>query len=90
MDDAARVLVIEDEQAIRDAVVVALRAGGYAVDAAADGDRAVATLQTFRPDLEIVDVMLPTTDGFTLGGPCIASPICRSSSSPRATGLVIG
>lgn len=58
--------MIEDERAIRDAVVVALRAAGYVVDAAADGDRAAATVDAFRPDLVILDVMLPTTGGFTL------------------------
>ena len=80
MYDAARVLVIEDEQAIRDAVVVALRSAGYVLDAAVDGDRAVATLQTFRPDLVILDVMLPTTDGFTRARARFVSPTCRSSS----------
>jgi len=66
MSAPARVLLLEDEATIREAVIAALHDAGYVVHAAADGADLDATVEAFRPDLAIFDVMLPTTDGFTL------------------------
>src|SRR5689334_21245689 len=58
-----RVLVVEDERAIADAVAARLRAEGFAVDTAADGPAGVAAARRTRPDLVVLDIMLPGFDG---------------------------
>jgi two-component system alkaline phosphatase synthesis response regulator PhoP len=61
--DAATILVVDDEQPIVDLVASYLTAEGYAVHRAFDGPSALATARTTRPDLVILDVMLPGLDG---------------------------
>jgi two-component system, OmpR family, response regulator len=63
---AARVLVVEDADAIRAAVHSALRDAGYEVLGRPDGQQLESDLARFRPDLVILDVMLPGRDGFIL------------------------
>ncbi len=63
---AARILVIEDSDAIRLAVVTALSAQGFDVAGSADGEDLEARLPRDGPDLVILDVMLPGRDGFEL------------------------
>ncbi|MFE0104019.1 response regulator transcription factor [Streptomyces sp. NPDC059009] len=58
-----RVLVVEDDPTIVDAIAVRLRAEGFVVQTAADGPSAVDTAQAWQPDLLILDVMLPGFDG---------------------------
>ncbi|HEX3790702.1 MAG TPA: response regulator transcription factor [Pseudonocardiaceae bacterium] len=65
---AARVLVIEDAEAIRAAVRAALRDHGLDVLDRPNGRELEADLRQFRPDLVVLDVMLPGRDGFTLLG----------------------
>ena len=66
MSSQARVLVVEDSDAIRTAVLAALRDAGYAVSGAVDGSGIERDLDTFRPDLVVLDVLLPGRDGFAL------------------------
>lgn len=61
-----RVLLVEDEDAIRLSVVSALRDAGYAAEGRADGRDLIASLTAYRPDLVLLDVMLPGRDGFAL------------------------
>jgi DNA-binding response OmpR family regulator len=65
---AARILMVEDSDAIRLPVVTALTAHGFTVDGAADGSDLEHRLPAFAPDLVILDVMLPGRDGFALLG----------------------
>ena len=65
---AARILMVEDSDAIRLPVATALSAHGFAVAAAADGSDLEHRLRQFGPDLVILDVMLPGRDGFALLG----------------------
>jgi DNA-binding response OmpR family regulator len=60
---SVRIVVIEDEQAIRRGVVDALRASGYEVAEAGDGDRGL--VEAIRPgvDLVLLDLLLPRRDG---------------------------
>ena len=58
-----RIAVIEDEATIADAVAARLRAEGFDVEVARDGIGGVALCQSFRPDLVVLDLMLPGLDG---------------------------
>jgi two-component system OmpR family response regulator len=62
----ARILIVEDTEAIRAAVWSALRDSGYEVLARPDGRELEADLAQFRPDLVVLDIMLPGRDGFQL------------------------
>ena len=62
----ARILVVEDSDAIRLPVVAALAAQGFELAAAADGIDLESLLPSFAPDLVILDVMLPGRNGFEL------------------------
>jgi two-component system, OmpR family, response regulator len=62
----ARILVVEDETTIREAVATALADAGYAVNDQADGARIRELAGSFRPDLAILDIALPGPDGLSL------------------------
>ncbi|ACZ18330.1 two component transcriptional regulator, winged helix family [Thermanaerovibrio acidaminovorans DSM 6589] len=59
-----RILVVEDEEGIREILSEAFRRQGYTVMCAADGDQAVDLALTAVPDLIILDLMLPKMDGW--------------------------
>ena len=59
----SRVLVVEDEAAIANAIASRLRAEGFAVELATDGPSAVSLAEQLAPDLIVLDVMLPGFDG---------------------------
>jgi two-component system OmpR family response regulator len=61
-----RVLVVDDEPSITDAVATAFRYEGFETTEAGTGRAAVKEIDDFRPDLIILDVMLPDQDGIEL------------------------
>jgi two-component system OmpR family response regulator len=61
-----RVLVVEDEARLAEQVAAALEGAGYAVDRAADGERADFLAQTERYDAVLLDLGLPKIDGLSL------------------------
>jgi two-component system response regulator MtrA len=60
----ATILVVDDEQIVREVVVRYLERDGYQTLEAPDGDRARELVTTANPDLVVLDVMLPELDGF--------------------------
>ena len=58
-----RVLVVEDEPTVADVVVRYLKRDGHDVEVAADGAAALRAFDSFRPDLIVLDLMLPEIDG---------------------------
>jgi two-component system OmpR family response regulator len=63
-DGAASLLVVDDEPNIRELLSASLRFAGFRVSAVASGAEAVAAVARSRPDLVVLDVMLPDMDGF--------------------------
>ena len=59
-------LIIEDDRAIADFVARGLREAGFAVDVAADGEEGLAAALEQKPDVAIVDLMLPRRDGLSV------------------------
>src|SRR5204863_9993435 len=62
----ARILLVSDEPEILKATGQVLREWGYTVDEAADGPTALSLARKSRPDLVLVDLMMPVMDGWTL------------------------
>ncbi len=61
---SAHLLVVDDEPNILELLSVSLRFAGFEVTTAADGEQALARARELRPDLLVLDVMLPRLDGF--------------------------
>lgn len=62
----ADILIAEDDADVRKWLSVALETEGYAVDTAENGVSALEAVRRKRPDLLILDVMMPACDGFTV------------------------
>jgi len=97
-DQIPRVLVVDDEPSIRELVQVALKFHGCAVATAATGNDALRLAASERPDLIVLDIMLPDIDGFEVvrrlraGGDEV--PVifltARDTTSDTVTGLALG
>ena len=61
-----RVLVADDDRAVRESLVRALNLEGYVVSAASDGAKALEMIGVEQPDALVLDVMMPTIDGLTV------------------------
>ena len=58
-----KILVVDDEPAVRDSLERALRLEGYEIGLAADGAQALAAISADGPDAVVLDVMMPHVDG---------------------------
>ena len=93
-----RVLVVDDEANITDLVATALRYEGFDVEVACNGTDALRSAETFRPDLVVLDVMLPDRDGFAVVKRLRADghhvPVvfltARDSTEEKVKGLTVG
>ena len=93
-----RILVAEDEQTILDLLSASLRHAGFEVIEALDGDEALRLARTERPDVLLLDVMMPGHDGFevvrTLRSEGINAPVlfvtARDATQDKVRGLSDG
>ncbi len=93
-----RVLVVDDEPNIVDVVSMALRYQGFAVESAGTGAAALTAVADFKPDLMVLDVMLPDMEGFDvakrLGAQHARVPIiyltARDTTDDKVRGLTLG
>ena len=69
-----KILVVDDDPDIRQVANIILTARGYQVVQAKDGEEGLAMLRQERPDLMILDLLMPRKDGFT---------VCRELKDPR-------
>jgi len=60
------ILVVEDEETVQETLAYNLEQEGYQVMTAADGEEALSLLRRYRPDLVILDIMLPKLDGLAV------------------------
>ena len=60
------VLVVEDEPSLQETLVYNLEKEGYAVEAVGDGREALDLVRSLKPDLIVLDLMLPGLDGFEI------------------------
>ncbi|MDQ1394917.1 MAG: two-component system, OmpR family, response regulator [Acidimicrobiaceae bacterium] len=94
----ARVLVVDDQESITDLLATALRYEGFIVQVAASGLDAMTKVADFRPELIILDVMLPDFDGFEvhrrLRVDNVAVPVlflsARDGTDDKVRGLTMG
>lgn len=93
-----RILVVDDDQAVRESLRRSLAFNGYTVDLASDGAEALDRIREDRPDAVVLDVMMPRVDGLEvcreLRGAGDDLPIlmltARDSVSERVAGLDAG
>jgi len=93
-----RILVVDDESAVREAIRDGLEFEGYQVDTAADGLGALEQIARQAPDVVVLDVMMPGMDGLTmlrrLRSVDPAMPVllltARDTVGDRVTGLDLG
>jgi two-component system, OmpR family, response regulator len=98
MADAHRILVVDDEPNILDVLTMALRFQGFEVETAATGEQALAAAASFKPQLMVLDIMLPDMEGFEvarrLGAQRAQVPIvfltARDATEDKIRGLTIG
>jgi two-component system OmpR family response regulator len=92
------VLVVDDEPNIADVISMALRYEGFEVETAANGTDALAAVNSYRPHLMVLDIMLPDMEGFEvarrLGGERAELPIvfltARDTQEDKIRGLTTG
>jgi two-component system, OmpR family, response regulator len=98
MTDANRILVVDDEPSILDVLSMALRFQGFEIETAATGEQALAAAAAFKPQLMVLDIMLPDMEGFEvarrLGARRAEIPIifltARDATEDKIRGLTIG
>ncbi|MCU1593803.1 MAG: Two component signal transduction transcriptional regulator, winged helix family [Frankiales bacterium] len=94
----ARLLVVDDEPNIVELLSASLRFAGFEVETAAGGLEAVETARTFRPDLMVLDVMMPGLDGFgvvrRLRQEGVRTPVvfltAKDATEDKVAGLTLG
>jgi two-component system response regulator ResD len=80
MVPVAKILVVDDEPNIREVVGLYLRRDGHAVVSAADGEQALELYRRSRPDLVVLDLMLPKVSGLE---------VCRRIQAQRRVPLIM-
>ena len=96
--DPVRILVVDDDRAVRESLRRSLSFNGYTVDLAEDGVEALEAINNERPDALVLDVMMPRLDGLEVCRPLRSTgddlPIlvltARDSVSERVSGLDAG
>ena len=93
-----RAVVVDDEESLTDLVSMALRYEGWEVRSAGEGQKALTVVREFRPDVIVLDIMLPDIDGLTvlsrLRSAGNDAPIlfltAKDSLDDRVAGLTVG
>jgi two-component system OmpR family response regulator len=97
-EGATRILVVDDDPSITELVGTVLRYEGFEVAAASTGREALSSIERFRPDLVVLDVMLADLDGFEVTrrlrseakGVPIVFLTARDATEDKVSGLALG
>src|SRR5687767_1873014 len=91
------ILVVEDEPALRDTLTYNLKKDGFTVETVGDGHSAIEAARRIKPDLVVLDIMLPELDGFEVARILrkeMSTPIlmltARDDEIDRVVGLEVG
>jgi two-component system response regulator ResD len=87
------VLIVDDEPIVRDVLTRYLAKGGFAVDTAEDGEAALTAFDATKPDLVLLDLMLPRIDGlevFTRIRSRAPTPVIMLTAKGEETDRVVG
>jgi two-component system OmpR family response regulator len=98
VSEHAKVLVVDDEESLTDLIGLALRYEQFEVEVAHTARAALAAVASFRPDLVVLDVMLPDQDGFEvarrMGAESPSTPVlfltARDGTDDKVRGLTLG
>jgi DNA-binding response OmpR family regulator len=97
VDQGMRVLIVDDEPMVRDVLARYLTRSGFIADSAGDGEAAIEAFDASRPDLVLLDLMLPRVDGFSVFRSIRArapTPVimltARKEETERIAGLELG
>jgi DNA-binding response OmpR family regulator len=97
VDQGMRVLIVDDEPMVCDVLARYLTRSGFIAESAGDGEAAIAAFDASRPDLVLLDLMLPRIDGFSVFHSIrarAATPVimltARKEETERIAGLELG
>jgi DNA-binding response OmpR family regulator len=97
MEPEARVLVVDDESIVREVLSRYLTREGFEVETAADGQAALEVFEATRPELVVLDLMLPRVDGLEVfrrirrrNGAAVIMLTARGEETDRVVGLELG
>lgn len=92
-----KILIVDDEPGIRNLISAYLRNEGYELQEAADGPSALKISQSFKPDLIILDIMLPGMDGLEVlslikqdADPYVIFLTAKTEETDKIVGLTLG
>lgn len=91
-----KILIVDDEERIRELIRMNLELAGYECDEAEDGELAVSKIKEFRPDLALLDIMLPKKNGYEIAEDFLKADIpvifltAKDSVADKVKGLKLG
>lgn len=92
-----RILLVDDEQSILDLVEAYLRPEGYELQTATDGEAALIKARAFKPDIIVLDIMLPMKDGLEVlatlrreSSVYVIMLTAKTEETDRVVGLTVG
>ena len=91
-----KILIVDDEEKIRELIRMNLELAGYKCDEAEDGEMALEKLNKFSPDLALLDIMLPKKNGYEIAQSFITQNVpiifltAKDSVTDKVKGLKLG